>query len=63
MLAADGPSGDKVDLTLGLYPSQRDTIPENVTARILPKTLFGEKYVALQVPERPSTRSDPRRGT
>ena len=25
-------------------------IPANVTARILPKTLFGEKYVALQVP-------------
>jgi phospholipid/cholesterol/gamma-HCH transport system substrate-binding protein len=46
-----------VDLTLGLFPGQRDVIPENVTARILPKTLFGEKYVALQVPERPSSRS------
>jgi phospholipid/cholesterol/gamma-HCH transport system substrate-binding protein len=49
--------GGKVDLTLGLYPSQRHIIPENVTARILPKTLFGEKYVALQVPASPSSRS------
>jgi phospholipid/cholesterol/gamma-HCH transport system substrate-binding protein len=50
-------SGDHVDLTLGLYPSQRDIIPENVSARIVPKTLFGEKYVALQVPSSPSPRS------
>jgi len=35
-------------LTLGLYPSQRETVPADVTARILPKTLFGEKYVALR---------------
>ncbi len=45
--------GDKVALTLGLYPSQSETVPANATARILPKTLFGEKYVALQVPEDP----------
>jgi phospholipid/cholesterol/gamma-HCH transport system substrate-binding protein len=43
-----------VNLDLGLYPSQIRTIPENVTARILPKTLFGEKYVALQMPSHPS---------
>jgi phospholipid/cholesterol/gamma-HCH transport system substrate-binding protein len=43
--------GDGAELTLGLYPSERDTIPENVTASILPKTLFGEKYVKLEVPE------------
>ncbi len=46
--------GDGASLTLGLYPDQRRTIPANVTAQILPKTLFGEKYVALQVPRRPS---------
>ncbi len=50
-------TGDSVDVTLGLYPSERGVIPANVTARILPKTLFGEKYVALQVPQRPSPRS------
>ena len=49
--------GNGVDLRLGLYPAERRTIPENVSARILPKTLFGEKYVALQVPARPSARS------
>jgi phospholipid/cholesterol/gamma-HCH transport system substrate-binding protein len=41
-------------LTLGLYPSQREVVPADVTARILPKTLFGEKYVALQT-ERPQS--------
>ena len=28
-----------------------DTIPANVTGSIVPKTLFGEKYVSLEVPE------------
>src|SRR5680860_77440 len=42
-------------LTLGLFPDQLDTIPSNVSARLLPKTLFGEKYVALQMPEQPSS--------
>ncbi len=46
--------GDGAELTLGLYPDETRTIPENVTAQILPKTLFGEKYVALQVPENPA---------
>jgi phospholipid/cholesterol/gamma-HCH transport system substrate-binding protein len=41
-------------VTLGLYPDEVDTIPANVTGAIVPKTLFGEKYVALEVPEDPS---------
>ena len=41
-------------LVLGLYPDQRDTIPANVTGAIVPKTLFGEKYVSLVVPEQPA---------
>ncbi|GAB3201025.1 MCE family protein [Nocardioides hungaricus] len=41
-------------LTLGLYPDQTSTIPANVTGSIVPKTLFGEKYVALQIPEDPA---------
>jgi phospholipid/cholesterol/gamma-HCH transport system substrate-binding protein len=48
-------AADGVDLTLGLYPATLDTIPANVTAQIIPKTLFGEKYVALQVPEQPDS--------
>ena len=46
--------GDGAKMTLGLYPSERDTIPEDVSATILPKTLFGEKFVKLEVPESPS---------
>ncbi|MGV9858742.1 MCE family protein [Gordonia sp. NPDC003425] len=39
-----------VDVTLGLNPDMADQLPVDTTARILPKTLFGERYVALQVP-------------
>ncbi len=45
--------GDGAKLTLGLYPETSDTIPANTSGLILPKTLFGEKYVALQVPKSP----------
>jgi phospholipid/cholesterol/gamma-HCH transport system substrate-binding protein len=41
---------DGAKVTLGIDPSKIDTIPANVTGAILPKTLFGEKYVALDVP-------------
>ena len=37
-------------LTLGIKPGWIGKIPEDVTASILPKTLFGEKYVELVVP-------------
>jgi phospholipid/cholesterol/gamma-HCH transport system substrate-binding protein len=49
--------GDGARLELALDPAQTDIIPSNTTARILPKTLFGEKYVALQVPDQPSAQS------
>ena len=38
-------------LTLGLYPGEIDQIPGDVTGAIVPKTLFGEKYVSLEIPE------------
>jgi phospholipid/cholesterol/gamma-HCH transport system substrate-binding protein len=50
-------AGSGATITLGIYPSQAHLIPKNTSARILPKTLFGEKYVALQVPTRPSRQS------
>ncbi|MGZ5416467.1 MAG: MCE family protein [Nocardioides sp.] len=50
-------SGDGATLSLAIDPDQADIIPANATARILPKTLFGEKYVELQVPESPSSES------
>lgn len=54
VLAADT-TADGAELTLGLFPSQVDTIPGNVTASIVPKTLFGEKYVSLIIPDEPSS--------
>ena len=53
VLAFDA-NAEGAELTLGIYPGETDTIPENVTGSIVPKTLFGEKYVALEVPEDPS---------
>lgn len=44
-------NADGAVLTLGIFPDEIDTIPENVTGNIVPKTLFGEKYVSLEVPE------------
>ncbi len=38
-------------LTLGIYPGEIEQIPADVTGSIVPKTLFGEKYVALEIPE------------
>ncbi len=42
--------GDEAVVELALDPDTIDLIPANVDARILPKTLFGEKYVDLLVP-------------
>jgi phospholipid/cholesterol/gamma-HCH transport system substrate-binding protein len=47
-------AGDGARLELAISPDKAHIIPANTTVRILPKTLFGEKYVALQVPRSPS---------
>ncbi|GAA1927893.1 MCE family protein [Nocardioides hwasunensis] len=44
------PTADGADITLGLYRDRVAKIPGDVTASILPKTLFGEKFVSLDVP-------------
>ncbi len=44
-------TGDGAELTLGFYDDQIEQIPAGVTGSIVPKTLFGEKYVSLEVPE------------
>lgn len=44
------------ELKLALKPETVDAIPGNVTARMVPKTLFGEKYVDLVVPSDPAER-------
>jgi phospholipid/cholesterol/gamma-HCH transport system substrate-binding protein len=48
------PDGAQVKSVLALEPGEVEQIPSNVTARLLPKTLFGERYVDLVVPEDPS---------
>ncbi|MPY96396.1 MAG: MCE family protein [Actinophytocola sp.] len=50
-------TGDGASLDLALKPELIDVIPADVTARLLPKTLFGERYVDLRPPERPSPAS------
>jgi phospholipid/cholesterol/gamma-HCH transport system substrate-binding protein len=40
-------TSEGAELTLGLFPEQTDTVPADVTGSIVPKTLFGEKYVSL----------------
>jgi phospholipid/cholesterol/gamma-HCH transport system substrate-binding protein len=45
--------GDGAEVELGIYPDEIDQIPGNVTGSIVPKTLFGEKYVSLVVPDSP----------
>jgi phospholipid/cholesterol/gamma-HCH transport system substrate-binding protein len=47
-----GPDGALV--TLALQPDAAERIPSNVQARLLPKTLFGEKFIDLVLPEQPA---------
>jgi phospholipid/cholesterol/gamma-HCH transport system substrate-binding protein len=47
-------SEDGATITLALEPDAADRLPANVSARLLPKTLFGEKFVELVLPEQPS---------
>ncbi len=51
--------GDGAKLTLGLFPDMRDSVPADVTGRILPKTLFGEKFVSLEVPDGEAAGAEP----
>ncbi|MFE7773270.1 MCE family protein [Streptomyces sp. NPDC057445] len=48
--------GAKATLVLALKPEHVSRIPSDVRARLLPKTLFGEKYVDLVPPPQPSGR-------
>jgi phospholipid/cholesterol/gamma-HCH transport system substrate-binding protein len=48
--------GEKATLSIALKPEHVSRIPADVHARLLPKTLFGEKYVDLVAPRQPSAR-------
>jgi phospholipid/cholesterol/gamma-HCH transport system substrate-binding protein len=48
------PTQQGAELDLAIDPDKADLIPSNVTARFIPKTLFGDRYVALQIPATPA---------
>jgi len=50
-VAADA---DGATIELAIDPEHLDEIPADVSARLLPKTLFGERFVSLVPPEEPS---------
>ncbi|SFM55482.1 virulence factor Mce family protein [Pseudonocardia ammonioxydans] len=47
--------GDTTSIEMSMNPDLIDQIPENVHAQLLPKTLFGEKFVSLVPPAAPAT--------
>jgi phospholipid/cholesterol/gamma-HCH transport system substrate-binding protein len=49
-------TGNHAEMSLALQPGAVNDIPANVSAVILPETLFGEKYVQLVPPAHPSRR-------
>ncbi|GAA4620790.1 MCE family protein [Saccharopolyspora hordei] len=48
-------TGDGAELELALDPDKVQHLPSNVSARLLPRTLFGERYVSLELPEQAAT--------
>ncbi|MFI5626106.1 MCE family protein [Nocardioides sp. NPDC051685] len=51
------PTEDGAELTLGLFPDEISKVHPDVTGAILPKTLFGQKYVSLIPPDTDFTES------
>jgi phospholipid/cholesterol/gamma-HCH transport system substrate-binding protein len=47
-------TGDGATIQLQLNPKMIKDIPENVQAQLIPKTVFGEKYINLVTPANPS---------
>ena len=47
-------TGDGAIIKLALQPAKAKLIPQDVVARILPKTLFGQKFVDLVIPTQTS---------
>ncbi|MDQ3156716.1 MAG: MCE family protein [Actinomycetota bacterium] len=48
------PTADGVQMDIAMNPEAIKSVPRDVTAEIIPKTLFGEKYIALLPSETPS---------
>lgn len=52
---AVNPAQDGAAVVLAMNPDSLDRIPRDVTALLIPKTLFGERYVQLSIPDDPVT--------
>jgi phospholipid/cholesterol/gamma-HCH transport system substrate-binding protein len=48
--------GQTATVQLSIDPDKIGLIPSNVSARLLPKTLFGERYVSLVLPDGPKAK-------
>ncbi|MFP5069797.1 MCE family protein [Pseudonocardia nantongensis] len=46
--------GSNTSIEMSMNPDLIDQVPQNVSAQLLPKTLFGEKFVSLIPPPAPS---------
>ena len=53
------PDGDRVQVNMEFDPKFMDQLPRNVSGRLLPKTLFGERYVDLGFPDTPVGTMEP----
>src|SRR5918993_760538 len=49
-----GNDGKQAVIKVALSPKAAENIPENVSIEILPTTLFGQKFIAIEDPEDPS---------
>lgn len=49
--------GKQAEIHIALQPDAAKEIPANITVEILPTTLFGQKYIAFQRPDSPSSDS------
>ncbi|GAB3860244.1 MCE family protein [Nocardioides maradonensis] len=49
--------GDHAEIKVALDPAEAKSIPSNVSVRIIPTTLFGQKFVQLIVPSAPASTS------
>lgn len=49
--------GEEAEIRIALEPAAAREIPRNVEVQILPTTLFGQKFVSLVAPDRPSSAS------
>ncbi len=52
-----GNDGHEAVIKVALNPSSAKDIPQNATIEILPTTLFGQKYINIQDPTDPSSKS------